>query len=129
MPYGERGFMRGRVTQEDIPNVKRDRKVELLNTAIADQGLSWVIKTRTGEDRWAVLLYDIQWREGMPGMIVMVDRDTDMDVKLYPAGVWFDMHCERRVEDDDWESFTPNDAYLRDLADRLVDEAERGNLS
>lgn len=112
----------GRMEEPADPKTKR--KLELVEKAIKERSLSWQIKTRFGEDRWAVLNYDLQWREGQPGAMIIADRDTDMDVKIYPPGMWFAMDCVI-MDGHEWRVFLPHDEYLSDFADRLIEEEER----
>lgn len=127
MPYGPR-YGRMEDPQEAVTSARKRVKLRLLELAITEQDLSWHIKTRYGEDRWPVVVYDLQWREGLPGALVMVDRDTDMDVRIYPAGMWFSMDCVIPQPDGGWTEFLPHQEYLHDLADKLTGEEEDGTV-
>jgi hypothetical protein len=125
MPYGPRF---GRIEeppteQEQAAKRRRERKLTLVQEAVLEHELSWAIKTRHSLETWRILLYDLQWREGIPGALIVVDRDTDMDVKIYAPGMWFDVDTVMPLADD-FVNWKPQKAYLEDLADRLMDEEE-----
>lgn len=123
MPYGPRfGRMQEPETEEEQAAIrKRDRKLTLVQEAILEHDLSWAIKTRHALETWRILVYDLQWREGLPGALIVVDRDTDMDVKIYAPGMWFDVGTVVPLGEDDTVNWKPQKAYLEDLADRLID--------
>jgi hypothetical protein len=123
MPYGPR-YGRMEDPAEAVVSQRQARKLQLVEAAVKEQDLSWQIKTRYGEEVWPVLAYDLQRQEDMPGAMIIVDRDTDMDVKIYPAGMWFSMEVVYFV-DGQYKLFTPRDAYLADLADRLIEEEQQ----
>lgn len=128
MPYGPRyGRMEQPMTEEEAAAERRkQRKLELVSDAIQNKDLSWTVKTRHSLEFWRVLTYDLQWRDGMPGALIIVDRDTDMDVKIYAPGMWFDVDTvlltAQDGEEAEYQNWKPQAAYLSDLADRLMDE-------
>lgn len=127
MPYGPRfGRMEEPATEEQqAADRRRERKLKLIEEAVKEHELSWVVKTRHSEDRWRILAYDLQFRDGMPGALIITDRDTDMDVKIYAPGMWFDVDTVIPLGEDDTVNWKPQKAYLEDLADRLITEEER----
>lgn len=126
MPYGPRfGRMEEPPTEEEqAAQRRRARKLELVADAAKNLQLSWEIKTRFGEDVWNVMTYDLQSRESFPGAIIIVDRDADMDIKIYASGMWFGLRTMAFINGE-WATWEPHAAWLSDLADRLIEEAEQ----
>jgi hypothetical protein len=110
--YGERGFMRGRVTTEDLPpEPKVVAKNKLIEFATKERQLSWSVGRFSGRDRWPLMYYQVQHSPGIPGALVVTDDDTDADIMVYAkAGTdWHSVALEYYWRGE-WHLFRPQEA-------------------
>lgn len=129
------GGVRGTKSPEEVAEESRaKRKDELVTEARDNTNLCWAIHLEPAGNiaaHWPVKHYTVA--EQRNGSLWVVDSDTETCVCIYPPLMWFGMSLEHqpRIRDNDetWKQFLPHQAYLADLADRLVDEAQEGNLS